>query len=325
MKKFNHFLSCPPAVFVLFVLACPGCSKDPESALYTQNDAYKNAVQVICTGVGTGINTWAAEKVTDSLGLVELTRDFTHEAFFFNDRTGFVFIETLGGYNVAHPSQPGLEGTLTIDQVDVDGRKIVRDMISLATYTGFGFLEYRYTNPVTQVVGNKTGFVKLIPEMDWYAGSSFYHIDGQALIAPSEVSKFAVKNAVRAMALGLGAVLEKHTGDSLHGVELMRSFLRNIRFFDDMSGYFYVIDFRGYNVVQPPAPKIQGTYEYDLKDSKGTYLVRELIDAAKKGGGYVEYYWMNYSLNREVMKKAYTEQIPGQDYLIGSGVYLNNQ
>lgn len=325
MKNGSYLLSCKAPVFILLILAWTGCAKDSESALYTQNDALKNTVQVICTGVGTGINTWAVDQLTDSVELVKMTRDFTHEAFFFDDRSGFVWVETLDGYNVAHPTQPGLEGTSTIEQVDVDGRKIVREMIQLATFTGFGFLEYRYTNPVTLVVGDKTAFVKLIPEMSWYSGSSFYHVDDRPLMAPTEVSKFTVKNAVRAMALGLGAVLEKQAGDSLHGVELMRSFLRNIRFFDDMSGYFYVIDFRGYNVVQPPAPEIQGVYEYDLQDSKGTYLVRELIEAARKGGGYVDYYWMNYHLNREVPKLAYAEQIPGQDYLIGSGVYLTNQ
>jgi signal transduction histidine kinase len=215
-----------------------------------------------------------------------------------------------------------LEGNSTIDQVDVEGRYNVRDMITLAKYQGFGFLEYRYTNPVTLVQGDKTAFIKLIPELDWYAGSSFYHIDDPDLITPREVNEFTVKNAITTMARGLGAVLAKHAEDSLHGVELMRSFLRNIRFFDDLNGYFFVIDFRGYNVVQPPAPEIQGTYEYDLQDSRGTYLVRELIDAAKNGGGYVEYFWMNYHLNREVLKIAYTERIPGKDYLIGSGIYL---
>jgi signal transduction histidine kinase len=229
-------------------------------------------------------------------------------------------VESNSGFNISHPQNPQLEGTSTINQVDANGKMIVQEMIDLIEHTGFGFLEYSYANPGSGAVELKTTFVKSIPEAGWYLGSGFYHHDG-GLLTAGQVNEMIVKQAVESMAGGLGNIFETHVTDSLQGVELMRDFLRHIRFFDDHSGYFYVIDFNGYNVVQPPDPSIQGTYEWDIQDSRGNYLVRGLVETAQNGGGYYSYYWPDYEAGSEKLKKAYVKQIPGKDYLIGSGVY----
>jgi len=194
-------------------------------------------------------------------------------------------------------------------------------MIDIASNIGFGFLEYNFANPASGLVEKKTTFVTMIPEADWYAGSGFYHKDVFPLIEEFELNKMVVKEAVTAIAKGLGAIYETQVTDSMQGVELMQTFLKHIRFFDNRSGYFYVIDFSGYNVVQPPDPSIQGTYEWDIQDSRGNYLVRGLVETAQNGGGYYSYYWMDYQTQQEKLKTAYVMQIPGKDYLIGSGIY----
>jgi signal transduction histidine kinase len=74
-------------------------------------------------------------------------------------------------------------------------------------------------------------------------------------------------------------------------------------------------------VVQPPDPFIQGTYEWDIQDSRGNYLVRGLVETGQSGGGFYSYYWMDYEAGQEKLKTAYVKQIPGKDYLIGSGMY----
>jgi signal transduction histidine kinase len=51
-----------------------------------------------------------------------------------------------------------------------------------------------------------------------------------------------------------------------------------------------------------------------------------LSAAAKNGGGFVEYYWVNPSATTkdEQKKIGYVEPIPETNYFIGTGVYTGN-
>ncbi len=303
------------------------CSKNndaPSTGLYTKNDASKQVVQTIATNLGTGFNTVFDTLITDSTSRASFCHDFTHAARFFADESGYVFVESLNGYNIAHPGMPEQEGTSTINQTDAYGKPIVVEMINLAQYIGFGFLEYAWQDPATQVIENKLTFVKQIPASHWYAGAGFYLDSDLPLMSAQEVNDLVVISSVDAVAKGMGTVLTAQHTDSLQRVELMRTFLQHIRFFDDLSGYYYVIDFSGYNVVQPPNPAIQGTNEWNIQDSHGNYLVQGLIATAQSGGGFYEYYWINYQTGEEELKRAFVKQIPGYNYLIGSGTYMGS-
>jgi signal transduction histidine kinase len=55
-------------------------------------------------------------------------------------------------------------------------------------------------------------------------------------------------------------------------------------------------------------------------------VIRLLSDAARNGGGFVEYYWVNPAATAggEQKKIGYVEPIPGTNYFIGTGVYIGN-
>ncbi len=61
----------------------------------------------------------------------------------------------------------------------------------------------------------------------------------------------------------------------------------------------------------------------DLKDSDGVYMVRELIEAAKKGGAFVAYRFDKPGAGVQP-KLAYARMIPGTDVVIGTGVYIDS-
>ncbi|MBU2553425.1 MAG: cache domain-containing protein [Bacteroidetes bacterium] len=319
MKTVNRFGFLFVSALFLGMVSCSKTDTD-KSPLYTENDANKLAVQTVTTNVGTGLNSVFGSTITDSAGATTLARTFTHGVRFFEGERGSVFIETLNGYNISYPANPSLEGTSTISQTDAYGKPIVVEMIDMVRHTGFGFLEYAWEDPITLSIETKLTFVKAIPSMGWYAGSGFFLKQNPDLLTSDQVNDYVVVQAVDAMAYGLGYVMSGYT-DSLQQVDFMRDFLEHIRFFDDLSGYYYVIDFSGYNVVQPPNPAIQGTYEWDIQDSHGNYLVQGLIATAQEGGGFYEYYWINYQTGVEELKRAYVKQITGFDYLIGSGIY----
>ncbi|PKP32771.1 MAG: hypothetical protein CVT99_03635 [Bacteroidetes bacterium HGW-Bacteroidetes-16] len=311
-------------ISLLFGTSFYSCTK--ETIVYdnvSQKEANKQLVQTISTNLGTGFNTVFKSLYSDSVERAVFVQNFCKNTRFFNDRSGYVVVESNNGYNIVYPPDDAMQGTYTLNTTDANGKLIVADMVAISENIGFGFLEYYYNNPITHVVEKKFSFVKAIPSANWYTLTGFYDSDDTYLTRTHMIEQ-VVESNVGVMAQGFEGIFAATSLDSLQGVELIRTMLSNIRFFDDQSGYFYVLDYNGYNVAQPPAPEIQGTNEWDIQDSQGNYLVRGLIETAKSGGGYYEYYWPNYQTGNDELKRAYVLPISGKDYLIGSGVYSGN-
>lgn len=136
-----------------------------------------------------------------------------------------------------------------------------------------------------------------------------------------ECSKDIAKNIVHATASGLGAMVKDVKEDDKR-IALIRNFISPIRFYQDQSGYFYVYKYNCVNIAHATQKDLQGKNLYDHKDVKGKYVIRDLSNAAKKGGGFVDFYWVKPGAKGEQKKMGYVEPIPGTDYFIGTGVYL---
>jgi signal transduction histidine kinase len=136
-----------------------------------------------------------------------------------------------------------------------------------------------------------------------------------------ECSKDTAQAVTHSAAVGLGAVLKTVKGEK-ERIELIRTFIGPVRFYPDQSGYFYVYTFACVNIAHATQKDLVGKNLYDYKDGKGKFVIRELSAAAKKGGGFVEYFWVKPGAQGEVRKLGYVEPIPGTDYFIGTGVYL---
>ncbi len=102
-----------------------------------------------------------------------------------------------------------------------------------------------------------------------------------------------------------------------------KSILRNLRF-DDAgdTGYVFVYDVKGISIAHGVNASLEGKNLYDFKDPNGVYLIRELIDAAKKGGGYVQYSWKN--TNGSVNPKlGYAALVPKWNWVLGTGFWIS--
>ena len=82
-----------------------------------------------------------------------------------------------------------------------------------------------------------------------------------------------------------------------------RDALRDIRFGNN--DYFYAYDYDGNNRILGPAPEREGTNMVDLADPNGVQLVRELISAARNGGGVVAYDWPRAGSDAPIPKIGY--------------------
>lgn len=97
----------------------------------------------------------------------------------------------------------------------------------------------------------------------------------------------------------------------------------NLRFFDDKSGYFFTYDMNGTRINVPINKAMNGKSCIDLKDPSGRFFVKEFISASKGGGNFVEYDFEKEKKGIQP-KISYVKQIPGTDFFIGTGVYIDN-
>jgi len=127
--------------------------------------------------------------------------------------------------------------------------------------------------------------------------------------------------ATHSMALSLAEIL-KGVSDEQARIDLIRQAVDPIRFEEDKSGYYFV--YKGtVNVALPPNKANHGKDLGEAKDKNGIYFVRELAKGAAAGGGFVEYIFPKPNKGDQP-KLGYAEMIPGTEYWIGTGIYIDN-
>lgn len=128
-------------------------------------------------------------------------------------------------------------------------------------------------------------------------------------------------DATRSMSLGLEELL-KGTDDATEREAIVRRHLRDVRYGEDGTGYYFV--YRGTVVVSlGPKPKLEGRDLGDTKDVDGVPFVRDLARVAQDGGGFVDYVFPKPGFG-DAPKLSYAEMIPGTDMWIGTGVYIDD-
>lgn len=101
--------------------------------------------------------------------------------------------------------------------------------------------------------------------------------------------------------------------------------LREISYGDNGDGYVFVFGYDGVTLANRPKPQLHGKNLLDLKDRNGVPLIRELITAAKNGGGFVEYVWAKPSKdNQDVDKLSYAEGLEKWQWMLGTGFYIDD-
>jgi methyl-accepting chemotaxis protein len=100
--------------------------------------------------------------------------------------------------------------------------------------------------------------------------------------------------------------------------------LRTMRYGEANDGYIFVYSYDGVNVVNGPKQTLEGKNLIDLKDPDGVPIIKELISAAKSGGGYVNYKWAKPSKEMDVPKLSYADSIDEFKWMIGTGFYIDD-
>ncbi len=116
---------------------------------------------------------------------------------------------------------------------------------------------------------------------------------------------------------------QKAKGESDEKIkEALLSKLNPIRFLADKSGYFFVYQYDGVNVLMPANKSLEGKNLIDLKDTNGVFIIKGLIEAAKKGGGLVKYDFPKVKDGKPLPKFSYALPFEPYNWMIGTGMYV---
>ena len=284
----------------------------------------KTIVQTNTTNVATGFETVFSDMISDSTARANFSQVFVDAARFYDDNSGYFFVETLDSFAwcVAHINHD-LIGTSRAGAQDQNGKYFIREIVETVRYSGSGFVEYYKLNPATGTKERKLSFVTNIPSAQWFIGTGFYGDPPEKYYDPLDVQKTVLKEVNSTMAKGIGGVLKDIYTNGEEQITFCQHFIDHIRFFDNGSGYFFINDFDGVNIAHGADISHQGQNDYDLQDTHGAYIIRDMIDIAKNPGeGFYQYFWNNPTTGSEQTKVAFVMRIPNTNYFIGAGFYV---
>ncbi|MBV8657314.1 MAG: methyl-accepting chemotaxis protein [Burkholderiales bacterium] len=88
--------------------------------------------------------------------------------------------------------------------------------------------------------------------------------------------------------------------------------------------YFFIYDTSGTYILMPPKPEFEGQNKIDMKDATGKYFLREIIETAQKGGGYVDYFYPRPGEQKPLPKLSYTRLFTPWGWVVGTGIYIDD-
>jgi len=91
----------------------------------------------------------------------------------FHDRDLYPFVYDTDGWNIAHGANPLMVGKLWISIKDQDGNYLIKEMVGIAHGPGSGWVDYKWPNPITHKIQDKSAYVEKLGER-YFVGVGIY-------------------------------------------------------------------------------------------------------------------------------------------------------
>ncbi len=227
------------------------------------------------------------EQNKDSLTLAEIGQ-LIHDALYaasWNDGEGYYFAEDMAGVERVNRNNPELEGQSILNLQDGNGKYLVKEILDVArSEEKEGFCTYYW---------NRLKYPgKLVPKISYV--KYFQPLD---------------------WVIGNGIYLNDEENRIKR--EVLKS-IENISLSNER--YIFVGTFAGVVLAGPG----KGENMWDVSDANDLKVVQELIERAQKGGGFVHYVMPKFKGQRADPKISYATSVPGWDWYIGTGVYIDS-
>ena len=231
----------------------------------------------------------------------------------FNNKTGqfvagnvSIYAFDYAGNALALPFQPGQVGENFLAKKDASGIAYTQNEVRLAQQGG-GYILYHYPPPNDNSSARfKIGYVRPIDNTYWIGAD--VNTSEDRLIDPT-LRKYV--NEAKAYAIAQGEQKALTEFNNPNG-----SFIRG-----DL--YVFAYDYNGTVLAWPYRPDQIGQNRINVTDPLGTYHIREMIDAARRGNGLVDYYSVNPATNETQLKISYITDVDGT-WLLGAGRYMGS-
>ena len=208
-------------------------------------------------------------------------------------KNGYFWINDMRGVIVMHPIKPQLDGKNLYNFKDPNGVRLFAKMVEVCKENGEGVVKYQWTNPKTHKIEDKISYVKLFKPFNWVIGTGVY---------VSDVKKQIEKDVI--------------------------DVLSKMRYGKNGDGYFFAYTQKNgntYFAFHAVKPQLNGKKtNIDAPDVKGFAFRKALIEGAKSGNNFVTYYYKKPSTGKIVKKLAYSRYIPELNWVLVSGVYLDD-
>jgi PAS domain S-box-containing protein len=203
---------------------------------------------------------------------------------------GYIFIVNMDGVEELFPVNPQYEGVNMLNFQDHKGQYIIRKEIELIEEKGKGFLTDYWAKPgdtLHKELFPKTSYIRYFEPLDWYIGAGEY-LDN---VVQDEQDR----------------VIE---------------YIKNVKFGAD--GYIFINTMNGFAVVIDSDKYKPGDFVLNITDPNGVKVIEEEIKAAQKeNGDFIYYTWVKPNSKKLAPKVSFIKGIPEWNWLIGSGVYLD--
>ncbi len=158
-------------------------------------------------------------------------------------------------------------------------------------------------------------------------GIDFYYVAvPQINSSVTNERKFGLKNTVDVTASLIQHYKRLADEGKMSVEEAQKQALADIKSIRYQGGnYFWVNDMNAVLIMHPIKPQLEGKNMMNFKDMEGNQFFKDMVDVCKADGeGYVHYVWPKPGFKKPVPKISYVKLIPGWNWIVGSGIYLDD-
>lgn len=223
----------------------------------------------------------------------------------------YIFVLDPNGNMIVHPD-PELEGKNQLELKDINGKPIIRGLLgAVMSIPGKpeGWYHYQWPVPGGLLPRWKSTYIQLVK-----APSGKNYVIGSGMYNDRMEKEFVVDMVKDAV----GQIEKKgETSFSLFHDPTSPFMVKD--------AYIFVIDPNGVDLVNPGFPSLEGRNIFDLKDTHGKQLIREMLKVVQtSGSGWVNYMWPKPGESVSTQKTSYVSKarIGDKWVMVGCGVYL---
>lgn len=175
----------------------------------------------------------------------------------------------------------------------------------------------------TTVMGEKKAQIKDLINSAYTIAKERYDASKDVDRIKKEYGEY-VKSAAD-QALHVFEAAEKRSGSLKARQDFAKSIIEKMRWGIGGKEYFWIQDDKGFMIMHPIKPALNGRQLLGLKDPNGKLFFKEMDEKARKNGsGFVDYLWPKPGFTKPVEKISYVKLFKPWGWIIGGGVYLEN-